>query len=196
MTRQQRNMVLGLALAATLGLVAWVESREEAADEDMTLTRPEVSSRPVRAAKVGEDVRAEATINWPLLEGREPLPDARKQSGGLFKPHSWYVPPTPPPPPPPAPPPKPVAPPVPFVYMGKLEDAPQGTLFLLSANNKVYTAAVGDTLEKAWRLEGEDANTLKFTHLPLGLPQIMSKSANTATAAPAAKSIKKQGNPE
>ena len=96
----------------------------------------------------------------------------------LFKGHAWYVPPPPPKPVPVKvePPPPPAVPPVPFFYMGKLEQAPQATLVFLTANNKVLSVLVGKNVDTIWRLDKEEANTLTFTYLPLGLTNVLSKA--------------------
>jgi hypothetical protein len=80
----------------------------------------------------------------------------------------------------PLPPPAPVAPPAPFSYIGKLEDSPKETQIFLIANNKFYSVVKGENIDQYWRLEGEDANALQLTYIPLNLPQILSKSARPA----------------
>ena len=102
-------------------------------------------------------------------------------------------------PPPPAKPvvvqvekPTPVAPPVPFFYLGKLEDAPQGKQIFLSVNNKVLSVWIGKNVDPVWRLDKEDANTLTFTYLPLGLVKVLSK----AMRQPAVKNVVNESNPD
>jgi hypothetical protein len=104
--------------------------------------------------------------------------DKAKKTQDLFKGHAWYVPPPPPKPVPVKvePPPPPAAPPVPFYYMGKLEQAPQATQVFLTGNNKVLSVTIGKNVDTLWRLDKEDANTLTFTYLPLGLTKALSKA--------------------
>lgn len=104
--------------------------------------------------------------------------DKSKKTQDLFKGHAWYVPPPPPKPVPVKvePPTPPAAPPVPFFYMGKLEQAPQATQVFLTANNKVLSVLVGKNVDTIWRLDKEEANTLTFTYLPLGLTKVLSKA--------------------
>ena len=104
--------------------------------------------------------------------------DKAKKTQDLFKGHAWYVPPPPPKPVPVKvePPPPPAAPPVPFFYMGKLEQAPQATQVFLTANNKVLSVTVGKNVDTLWRLDKEEDNTLTFTYLPLGLTKVLSKA--------------------
>jgi hypothetical protein len=114
--------------------------------------------------------------------------DKAKKTQDLFKGHAWYVPPPPPKPVPVKvePPPPPAAPPVPFFYMGKLEQAPQATQVFLTANNKVMSVTVGKNVDTLWRLDKEDANTLTFTYLPLGLTKSLSKAMRPPAGAKAA----------
>lgn len=181
---QQRHRIMAAALLVTLGLVAWVERMPEDG-EQLALAKPARNADRRVARSLDEKPAArnstEAGLAWQSLEGR--LPGEAGSSNDLFKSHSWYVPP-PPKPVVPVAPPKPVAPPAPYTYMGRLEDTPQGTLLLLSGNNKVYTVAVGETLDKTWRVDGEDAATIRLTHLPMNLPQTLSKAGRPTPAKP------------
>jgi hypothetical protein len=80
------------------------------------------------------------------------------------------------------PPPAPVAPPVPFLYMGKIEDSPQGTLVFLMGNNKMYSVALGGKVDNFWRLDSEDGQKLTLTYLPLNLSQTLSKTQKIISA--------------
>lgn len=117
-------------------------------------------------------------IAWNKLQ-REPL---FNQPHNAFKVHSWLVIPKPiktkPLPPPP-----PMAPPAPFTYMGKLENAPQGTQLFLLRNGQLYTVLKGQKIDAQWRLDGDDLNSIQLTYLPLNLPQMLSKSAKTPDSA-------------
>jgi len=188
---QQRHWVMAAALLVTLGLVAWVERMPEE-DAQLALAKPERSTdrsaasaprvRSQHEVPSSADVSEPSTaLAWQSLEGR--LPVEMASHADLFKSHSWYVPP-PPKPVVPVPPPKPVAPPAPYTYMGRMEDTPQGTLLMLSGNNKVYTVAVGETVDKIWRVDGEDAATIRLTHVPLNLPQTLPKAGRPAAAKP------------
>lgn len=183
MAFNRRNMVLGSVLAVTLALVVWVDRQDIDEDAGVELAQPgRAAARPVAHAGAVAAEIPPSTLDWSLPAGRKSANE--KPEHDLFKAHSWYVPPPPKPVGPPPPPPKPVAPPVPFAYLGKMEDTPQGTMMILSFNNKVYTAAIGETLDKVWRLDGEDANSVRFTHVPLGLPQQLSKTARAGGGKP------------
>lgn len=111
-------------------------------------------------------------IPWQKLKRAS----SQDKPNDVFKVHSWVL------VPPvikvkPVPPPQPVAPLAPFTYMGKLEDTPKGTLVFLMANNKLYSVVKGEYVDQLWRLDTEDASSVHFTYLPLGLTQVLSKSA-------------------
>ena len=182
----QRNLILGGALLLTLWATYWV-SQQENPEGESDIAAPVHRERRVEAGQVADQpknlARAEAvTDNASWVSYQRNLDQVRPS--GLFTPHSWYVPPPPPKVKPvvvaPPPPPKPVAPPAPFAYMGKLENVPGGTQYFLSSNNRVYTVQKGQNIDASWRLEGEDENAVRLTHLPTGLVQTFSKLNNPA----------------
>lgn len=180
-TTNQHNAWLWLVLIATVALTFWTSIQpesENAADDLVSPTIKSVQSTGNQTRKITNNISAIApiqTANQPStwqVRNREML--AEKPTD-LFPVHSWAVvvpvaktkl----------APPPPPVAPPTPFTYMGKMEDGPKGTLIFLMANNKVYSVSKGENVDAFWRLDGEDANQLMFTFLPLNLPQSLSKT--------------------
>ena len=146
---------------------------------------------PQSAIKVAEEA---ISVLPDLTQKHLFVEDKAKTTQDLFKGHAWYV---PPPPPKAVPvkveaPPPPAAPPVPFFYMGKLEQAPQPTQVFLTVNNKVLSVTIGKNVDTLWRLDKEDANTLTFTYLPLGLTKVLSK----ALRAPAGEKAAEQNNPD
>lgn len=181
---QHRWMLIGSALLLTLGAMYMVQDPvDESTSEVMT-------SQQAMPASLVAHYKSEPKVNRSLpdlshkaiyaVRGSEKSPD-------LFKTHAWYVP----------PPPKPVvvklekpiptAPPVPFFYLGKLENTPQGTLIFLSLRNKVVTVIAGQEIDKVWRLDKENANALTLTYLPLGMTKVLSKM--TRSAAPSQKNL-------
>lgn len=193
----KRNITLGLALIVTIGLVVWVNGQDQ--EGGLELAKPDHGKsqttherkRP-QADTAGIAVFQQAsskprlTLDMSLLAGREPADDKHATTIDMFKSRSWYVAPPPKPAGPPPPPPKPVAPAVPFSYLGRMDGTPDGTLLILSSGNRVYTVAVGETIDKVWRLDSDAGSTLRFTYLPLDLPQTLSKSASPASAKPEA----------
>lgn len=177
---KKRNTWLWLALVVTAALTIWTSFQPDDEDAD-NLVSPIVRTDQ-RVANLPSKIMTQQSAStitqtsknqsiWQVLNREAPT----KNASDLFPVHSWAVisasPKTKPLPPPP-----PVAPPTPFTYMGKMEDSPKGTLIFLMANNKVYSVVKGENIDAFWRLDGEDTYQLKFTFLPLNLPQTLSKS--------------------
>lgn len=80
-----------------------------------------------------------------------------------------------------APPPPPQAPPLPFNYMGRMDDGPNGNVIYLADQEKSYTVKIGSKVGQQWRLDQEDKHNLHFTYLPLNLTRSLSKQAAGAT---------------
>ena len=79
----------------------------------------------------------------------------------LFAVKSWQ--------PPPPPPPPPAAPPVPFSFMGRIDDGKPKVF--LQRGERLYAVAVGDVIDGQYRLERIDANQLLLTYLPMNTQQ-------------------------
>ncbi|CEN56289.1 hypothetical protein [Candidatus Methylopumilus turicensis] len=205
---KQRWMMLGGLLALTLLAIYLVQEPveeslpQESSTKDSQTTKTSQEQRPESASFANNTssqsaikVAEEAVSVLPDLTQKHLfVEDKSKKTQDLFKGHAWYVPPPPPKPVPVKvePPPPPAAPPVPFFYMGKLEQAPQATQVFLTANNKVLSVTVGKNVDTLWRLDKEEANTLTFTYLPLGLTKTLSK----ALRAPAGEKTAEQNNPD
>jgi len=194
-SEQKSNPIIWLALLLTIGLVLWVNIQSdetsqadgiELASQKPIATKPlnqaeDSSLKPLDAnnavSKTEATSAVNSIINWDQLDRST----QSEKGGGLFKPHSWVVePPKPkadklPPPPPPS------APPVPFTYMGRLDNSPQGNLIYLATNDQSYSVLIGKKINGFWQLDREDSNNLYFTYLPLNLPQVLSKNQTSAT---------------
>ncbi len=72
----------------------------------------------------------------------------------------------------PAPPPVPTAPPLPYKYLGRMADESRILVFL-ARNENSLSAAVGDTLDGAYRIESISESSVQFTYLPLGVKQTL-----------------------
>lgn len=87
-------------------------------------------------------------------------------TGDAFGSRSWVV-------VPPAPPPAPVvveaprAPPLPFRYMGQVDDGRGNRTYFLFRGTATLSVAVGDSIDNIYRLESADTGILHFTYLPL-----------------------------
>ena len=87
----------------------------------------------------------------------------------IFATQTWYV---APPPPPPAKPPPPSAPPLPFSYIGKLEEAGATTVFLTRQGIN-YSVKQGDQIEGTYRIEQISPQAVVLTYLPLNIRQTL-----------------------
>jgi hypothetical protein len=103
------------------------------------------------------------------LPERTDLNEAPK--GNLFASTSWAAP-TPPPPPAAAPPPPPQAPPLPYSFVGLLEDSAKPTAFL-SNKEALLIVAAGQTIDGNYRIDKVSSKEIILTYLPLNQKQII-----------------------
>ena len=87
----------------------------------------------------------------------------------IFATRTWYV---APPPPPPAKPPPPSAPPLPFSYIGKLEEAGATTVFLTRQGTN-YSVKQGDQIDGTYRIDQISPQAVVLTYLPLNIRQTL-----------------------
>jgi hypothetical protein len=95
----------------------------------------------------------------------------------LFEARSWYVPPPPPPPAPPAPPPEPVAPPLPFRFVGRLDDGGGAVTYFVNNGASLLALKAGDMVDGVYRLDSADGRYMHFIYLPLKTRQSLSIGA-------------------
>lgn len=155
-----RQAVLGGLALLTFAAVFWVDARESALEQDVVAARqPE---RPV--AKALAQTRSQPDSHAIQL-GRAP---AGKVNAEPFREFSWYV-------APPAPPKvieKPAAPPLPFLYLGKMADNGQYTVFV-ERGGRNYGLRQGDLIDGVYRVEAIASGTLTMMYLPLNEKQSM-----------------------
>lgn len=152
-----RLLLLLTALAATLGIVWWMEQRgAEMPDEALVepITRRTAALAPTASTSAPAPVVQSAGQGTVRFEALGP---------DLFPPHSWQPPPPPPPEPPPPPP--PTAPPLPFQYLGRWEEAGEA-VFFLTQGQQTLSMRQGDTVGP-WRLDHAGPSRLDFTYVPL-----------------------------
>ena len=182
-----RWLLLSLILAVILTL--WMMLREDNTDNTIEVINQKNAVQDPKANRSSANIipskkevlmaRQQPLIPWQKLE-REPL---SSQPHDLFKVHSWLVL-APVRKAKPLPAPLPVAPPAPFTYIGKLDDSPTGTQFFLMENGRLFSVHKGEKIDQQWRLDNEDASSLHLTFLPLNLPQILAKAANSVFLPP------------
>ena len=88
-----------------------------------------------------------------------------------FAAKGWLPPPPPPPPPaaalPPPPPPPPTAPPIPFRFVGLLEEKASKPAAFLAKGDALFVVHVGDVVESTYRVESFNSAQVVLTYLPL-----------------------------
>jgi hypothetical protein len=90
----------------------------------------------------------------------------------LFGGRSWLPPPQPvvaapaPPPPPPLPA-RPVAPPLPFAYIGQIEEEEGKPVYFLSMGAKLISVSVGDVIDDVYKVEAAADGQLVLVYVPL-----------------------------
>lgn len=67
----------------------------------------------------------------------------------------------------------PSAPPMPFQFVGRLDDRADLQVFLQDGE-KIYVVRKGDVIDDTWRIEGISDVELSFVYLPLHLSQTLS----------------------
>lgn len=152
-----RQIMLALALVATLAAVFWPQPQDE-------VVGAVAKSRTTQARFAGVPTAGGRDARVP-----QPAPQLGALRADLFPPQTWQ------PPPPAAPkrvePPSPLAPPLPFQYLGRWKEGGKDVIFL-DQGNRVLQARVGDTLA-GWHLDQASDDALTFTWTALNMQQIL-----------------------
>ena len=98
--------------------------------------------------------------------------DANEPEQDPFAGKSWYV----PPPPPPQPEavqeaPRPTAPPLPFGYMGRMQEEDGQALVYLTQGTRAYSVSQGDTIDGTYRVDSISPSAVTLVYLPLNIKQ-------------------------
>ncbi len=142
-----------LRLKLDVAIAAESERGAASAAQGMQAVSPEAAAAPPAAGAVRLDLLA------------------RTRDLGLatdaFGAKSWVVVPPPPPPPPPEPPMAPRAPPLPFRFMGQIDDGAGKRTFFLIRGTATLSVEVGESIDRTYLLERADGGVLVFNYLPL-----------------------------
>jgi len=180
-----RHIVLGALLAATVAAALYDNGQptDVAGVVGAAERAPGATPAARSTATQGDDKAATtaATTTRPAPAAREPevalvldraaLIGGKSGSDGgtatpLFASHSWTPPPPPPPPVVAAPPPKPTAPPLPFTYLGKMEDNGKWEAYL-TRNGETYVVREQSVIDGTYRADSITPSMLTMTYLPL-----------------------------
>lgn len=157
--RNRRRIVLGILFAGTVLAAVGASERD----------RPK--GTPALAIPVHAAPRDEVVAVIDLRKLRRPA--ARSDMTNALASRTWYVAPPPPKPAPPPPPPPPQAPPLPFVYMGKMQESGGSVVVFLVKDQRVHMVHVGDVVDTTYKIEGLTGGALTFTYLPLNIQQTL-----------------------
>jgi hypothetical protein len=157
-----------------LGTVVLANNLEQAGPET-----PELQANVAKEVERDETTKAVPSEAHVALERIEHA-NAERAAGDpehdpgadLFAPKSWYTPPPPPPIVKAAAPAKPSAPPIPYTYLGQIEDD-GGTTIFLALNGDLIATRQGEALDQKYRLEKVSQQQLIFVYLPLNERQTL-----------------------
>lgn len=164
----RRSILLTLVLAATLAASWWAIN----VDQDEPATVLPVERRHAAARTATRQPGTEAARNTGDRLERLSAPRAAwpELSAGLAQIVRF----TPPPPPAPVVRVEPQAPPLPFRYVGAIDDAQGKAVFLLEGA-QVRMARAGDVIGGQYRLVRIAPGALEFTYLPLNKTQLLNR---------------------
>ncbi|UCV21339.1 hypothetical protein [Ferribacterium limneticum] len=171
MTPKQRWIILGGLLSATLvaGYLLEDEPVPEKSKRKGSVASKSAASSPAENRRAGAKERATELAAAPL-SFPEPAPAEEAEDGKKlvdpFRNKSWYV------APPPPKPPKPTAPPLPFQYLGKLNEDGETRVFL-NHQGKHIIAKVGDVINGTYSVEEISGGQMTFLYQPLNEKQVL-----------------------
>ncbi|WP_017454501.1 hypothetical protein [Herbaspirillum rubrisubalbicans] len=163
----KRRLILLLSVLALSVLAAFFVSRHDEQDDQLssaiTRSSPASPSAIVHQGNAGEGktILHIAQIRRDALTVGEQNP---------FAPKSWYV------PPPAAPAPvveKPAVPPLPFSYVGRVDDADGKWIIYLAKGAQSYVVQSGDTIDNTYRIENIEDGSLVIRYLPMDSKQTL-----------------------
>jgi hypothetical protein len=164
-TKRRWIILLSLAVATA---VASLYPTDDAPDSSLVAANTRTSRPAAKAADIVDN----------------PLAAVLPGDVDPFAPRGWQAPPPPAPiqvapvAPKPIAPPAPVGPPpLPFKFMGRMNDDGEQLLYL-SRGDQTFIARSGETLEGAYKVLGIDAQGIEFEHLPTGEKQTLTIPAS------------------
>lgn len=172
-----RRLLCWLAFFSVAGVITLIP--EYFAEEPLEPILHPRSNAKIEQGPLSELHSAERTASVAHLEDlADPQPATTSlPHNDLFAAHSWYVAPALQPvvfvPAAPPAPQAPVSPPLPFVFLGKLDDNQRLRVFLLRGET-IFTVSVGDVIEGTYRVERISGTQMTLVYLPLNSTQSLS----------------------
>ena len=165
----KRQKIMALTLLATIGAALWLAIQDEA---PVATDAVEVVTKQ-RTAKMPKE-QATASSKLPVLASQAQPEDAQDSGVDLFKSMQsrakemqqakTLA---------PVEPPAPEAPPLPFSYLGSVDENGK-TVFFLAKDQRLFTLHVGDQFDGQYRLDQQNNMRLEITYLPLNIKQTLS----------------------
>lgn len=161
-------LLLGLSSCLGTALAMAVSGQDEISPDVVAAVEKDdkLIGAGLDSARVGRD-----DVRYDLTTIKRAMPE-NIQPDGLFGSKSWYV-------PPPlsvsasnSPPPQPSAPPLAFVFLGRMIDKGEVTVFL-SKSGQQYTVKVNDILDDTYRVDMITADNAVLTYIPLNIQQTL-----------------------
>ncbi|NML44476.1 hypothetical protein HHL11_11990 [Ramlibacter sp. G-1-2-2] len=174
-----RTLALGGAGLVTFYVAAeWSRAEKDAvAAEEVGLPAAPASAPIPAPPRPAASAAEPAAANGPAAAASRAVPSAEGQA---FSRLDWLPPPPPPAPPPPPPPPAPVAPtapPLPFTFIGMVENGMGKPQAFLAKGDALLVVSKGELLENnTYRVDSFDANQVVITYLPLSMKQTIDVS--------------------
>lgn len=166
MNAKLRLILLLSALTLSVMAAFFVSGREDQSVQlSSAITRASSRSAPV-VADQDEAAGAKAILQMVQLR-RDALTVGELNP---FAPKSWYV------PPPPQIAPiveKPSIPPLPFSYVGRVDDADGKWIIYLAKGAQSYVVQSGDTIDNTYRIENIEEGSLVIRYLPMDSKQTL-----------------------
>jgi hypothetical protein len=168
LSTENKRLVLSGALLLTLGMSVWLGLGEAQDGIDVV----EVAKPAARQSSAPRN--AESQLFLPVMAEVRAAEQAKPRSGDMFKAHSWFI----------APPPTlavplaqpvvalPTAPPLPFTYLGTVQDDGKTVVFL-AKGQRLYTVHKGGVFDGQYRLEDESSDRIELVYLPLNVKQTL-----------------------
>ncbi|MGE5469613.1 MAG: secretion system X translation initiation factor [Bacteroidota bacterium] len=168
--RQRRWLFLpGLALVLLAAYWLWQGRFAAAPAQPPAVAQRPAPPGPPLEAVAGSAGQAPVAAAAPVGVAAGPV--------DIFAVRTWE----PPPPPvdtstvaaPPPPPPPPQAPPLPFRYLGKLEESGQAPVFFLARDDRVLAVHPGQVIDRDYRVGRYAGGQLGFLYRPMKIQQFL-----------------------
>lgn len=167
MAGRRRLFLFGL-LALTVLAALWVSDMPDTSDA-VVASATEKAIVPRKENKSAALAEHQVTLALDKLQ-RDPMEVGELNPFGV---KSWFVPPPAPPAKPAAAPPAPTVPPLPFTYVGKLEQDAGRWVIYLAKGEEAYSVSKGETFDNVYRFDGIENGNLVIQYLPLAVKQLL-----------------------